>query len=229
MLQRYSYYTGQPLNKSIYTTDSIDTKDVGEIPLGKYIELDLVTLCVDIRASTIRSAKESLTDSISMLNVFFSTVARVLRDSDAIIDKYPGDGVMAHFAMKRYGAERAVKAACIIKRLVEEHINEKLQEQSLKTIKCGVSIDAPGSGTALACVGIEEHREIIAVGNSVNVAAKMEKAAKNRVVIGNDVYRRLPGHLSRHCSPVDIGIVYDSTGEPYPGYEVDWLAVTESR
>jgi class 3 adenylate cyclase len=227
VLQHYSHYTKNKLQKSIAITESIDTRDVGEIPIGTYYKIDLVTMCVDILASTIRSARESIENSITMLNLFFPTVARVLRDADAIIDKYPGDGVMAHFALNNDGVERALKSSCIIKRLVDEFVNQELRNLSLPPIQCGVSIDAPGSTTALACVGINEHPEIIAVGNSVNIAAKMEKIARNRVVIGYDVYRRLSASLKQYCYAVETGIIYAESEKPYPGFSVDWEAVTE--
>lgn len=228
MLQSYHSYASKidRVEKSIKLSESIDVHDVGDIELGRHKLVNLVTMCVDIRSSTMRSAKDSIENSVRMLNIFFPTVARVLADSQAIIDKYPGDGVMAHYVLEQNGATRAIKASCMIRRLVDEAINPRLIDNSLGRISCGISIDAPGSETALACVGVEEHMEIIAVGNSVNIAAKMEKHAKDNVIIGRDVYKCLPSDIQAVCTRGDsFDFQYSSSGDPYPIYKVDWKAL----
>lgn len=194
------------IRKSIELRESIDIADVGDIRLGDSKQLGLATLCLDIRNFSRISANLRNTDVVRLLNIYYPVTAMVVADHDGIIDKYPGDGLMAHFALVNDGANRAVHTAKVLMTLVKTIIADELRRATLPSITCGIGLDA-GRDTRLAAVGIPEHCEIIAVGDSVNRAAKLEKEARPEgVLLGEGLYHLINWEYRIACTQLPSGV-----------------------
>ena len=178
------------------------------LPAGG-IELDVAVLFADIRGSTALGERMGAVPFAELLNRFYLIATDVLVAHDAIIDKLVGDEVMALFvpgiAGARYRREAAVAA--------EELLSALSAELSLPV---GAAVNA---GRAfMGNVGVGHVVDLTAVGDSVNIAARLQtQAAAGEVVIADDVYTsvsdRFPTAEARtlsirgHEAPIRVHVV----------------------
>jgi adenylate cyclase len=134
-------------------------------------EIECTLLFADIRGSTQLAESMSSTDFRSLLNRFYRTAARVLIEHEAIVDKFVGDEVVAIF----------------IPALAGEHHARQAIEAGLALLReTGHGTDGPwapigiGINTGDAFVGVvgtADHVEFTALGDNVNVTARLASAA----------------------------------------------------
>jgi adenylate cyclase len=122
---------------------------------------------------------------VQFLNAYFSVVTREIALTDGIIDKYIGDAVMAYwcppFVPQGEVTLRSADAAllCLAKMPEVTEARHRIFDGTAKmrsaTVRIGIA-----SGTCLAgSVGAEDRRNYTVIGDTVNLAARIEFA--NRV------------------------------------------------
>ena len=135
-------------------------------------EIECSLLFADIRGSTALAETMSPAAFRALLNRFYAKASEILVDHDAIVDKFVGDEVMAIFipaiAHNRHAA-RAVEAGEALLRATDQRAAGGLR------IPLGVGIH---TGTAfVGSVGEGGHTDLTALGDTVNVAARLASAA----------------------------------------------------
>jgi adenylate cyclase len=134
-------------------------------------EIDCSLLFADVRGSTPLGEKLRPTEIRDLMERFFDTAARVLVDHDAIVDKFVGDEIIGIFVPALAGelhAQRAIQAA---RALMIETGNDR--PDPWVPIGAGVH-----SGIAfVGSIGSGPHVELTAMGDRVNVAARLASAA----------------------------------------------------
>lgn len=139
-------------------------------------EKEVTVLFCDIRNFT--SISENLTPKqvVDVLNRFFTDMIDIIRRHHGIVDKFIGDAVMAIFGALETDpqqAKNAVEASLEIQQRMKtfnEDINIDLQ------IKVGVGIN---TGKALlGNIGSDERLEYTVIGDTVNVASRVESLNK---------------------------------------------------
>jgi adenylate cyclase len=134
-------------------------------------EIDCSLLFADVRGSTPLGEKLRPTEVRDLMERFFDSAARVLVDHDAIVDKFVGDEIIGIFVPALTGelhAQRAIQAA---QALMIETGND--QPDPWVPIGAGVH-----SGIAfVGSIGSGPHVELTAMGDRVNVAARLASAA----------------------------------------------------
>jgi adenylate cyclase len=135
-----------------------------------------VVMFVDIRDSTARA--ETLDPA--RLSIFISSfrrrVMRAAQDHDAVVDKFVGDGALLVFGLpepRPDDAARAVRCARQILDLVERW-NRKRQFDPPVRVGIGLHLGEVYVGV----VGDETRLEFTVLGDTVNVAARLEQATK---------------------------------------------------
>ncbi|MBQ0961987.1 adenylate/guanylate cyclase domain-containing protein, partial [Ideonella sp. 4Y11] len=109
-----------------------------------------------------------------LLNRFFSTATEVVQTQGGTLDKFIGDAVMAFWGAplpQPDHAARAVRAALALHQAMGP-LNEALQAQGLPQVRYGI-----GLASGWVCVGdlgSRLRRSYTAVGDAVNVAARLE-------------------------------------------------------
>lgn len=133
-------------------------------------EIALSVLFADIRNSTRVAESMTATGYRNLLQRFYRLASEAITSHDGILDKYLGDGVMALFIPAFTGeghAGRAVAAARTLREQLATH------EPALPV---GVGVH---TGLAFAgAVGTEDELDFSALGDAVNVAARLGSDAE---------------------------------------------------
>jgi adenylate cyclase len=142
-------------------------------------EQEITVMFVDIRSFTARSAHLSPTKAVGLLNEFLrEMVDAVEGENGGMINKFLGDGFMALFGIgkdDRNHADQALAAARSIQRTLHE-LNAQRAARSEDPIQIGIGIN---TGPAIVgSIGSPERMEFTVIGNTVNVASRIEALNK---------------------------------------------------
>ena len=123
----------------------------------------------------------------SVLARYFDVLRTALEHHDGVVEKYIGDAVMAVFGLSKLhedDALRAVRAAAEARdRLVA--LNDEIEAE------LGVALGARiGVNTGEVAAGEGDERQQLVTGDAVNVAARLEQAARpGEVLLGYETFR----------------------------------------
>jgi len=162
-----------------------------EIKVGG-VRKDITLVFVDIRGFTPLSESMEPEDIIKILNEYLDLCSRAVFAQEGTIDKFIGDGVMSIFGAPIEQAdhpERAVLAALQMQREAGT-LAERLLEQYGRSVSFGIGIN---SGPAVVGnIGSQERMDYTAIGDTVNLAARLESNAKpGQILISKATYERV--------------------------------------
>jgi adenylate cyclase len=153
--------------------------------MGGY-ETEVGVLFADARGFTAWATREAPTEVAAALNRFYDGAMRSLMAHDAIIDKFVGDEVMAIFIsdIPSLGAKMCDEMLAAAEEMM------RAAKKSFKELPIGVGLHR---GTAwVGNVGAEAMKDFTALGDVVNVAARLLSCAgPGQIVISEDVYAGL--------------------------------------
>jgi len=141
-------------------------------------EREITILFSDLRGFTTLSERLSGREVVALLNEVDEELVEAVFEHGGTLDKYLGDGIMAYFGapigMPDH-AERGVRCALAMRRRLEE-LNRRRAARGECALHIGVGVH---TGTAvLGDVGARRRREYTAIGDAVNVAARVQQATK---------------------------------------------------
>ena len=155
-------------------------------------EKDLAILFSDIRSFTTFSERHFPHDIVHILNRYFLEMGAAIHNHQGTIDKYMGDGVMAIFGLQdgEHPAKQAYRAALEMLTRLEE-FNKYLEETYQETFQIGIGIHF--GPVVVGNVGHPDQISFTAIGDTVNVAARVESATKNLcdILVSESVYQHL--------------------------------------
>jgi adenylate cyclase len=135
-------------------------------------EIDCSLLFADVRGSTPLAETMRPAEFHRLMERFFDAAAEVLVDHDAIVDKFVGDEIIGIFIPALTGdlhAARAIAAARTL--MARTRANEG---RPMLPIGAGVHTGVAFVGS----IGSGPHVELTAIGDPVNVAARLASAAR---------------------------------------------------
>jgi adenylate cyclase len=143
------------------------------------MEQEISVMFVDIRSFTARVANLKPDEAMNLLNKFLHAMVEVVEgEHGGMINKFLGDGFMALFGVDsdEYNhADKALAAGCDLERRVER-LNLDLANRGEEPIRIGIGIN---SGRAIVgSIGSSERMEFTVIGNTVNVASRIEALNK---------------------------------------------------
>ena len=162
------------------------------VPGPKAERRQLTVMFVDLVGSTTLSSKLDPEDMREVISDYQNVVASEIARFEGHVSKFMGDGVLAYFGWPRAhedDAERAVRAGLS---LAEKVAGLKTPDGAPMAARIGV---ATGLVVVGELVGDEEARERAVVGETPNLAARLQTLAEPGAVVIGAATRRLVGGL----------------------------------
>lgn len=160
-------------------------------------EREIAVLFVDIRGFTSMSEGLSPEKIVEILNRYLGMVTEAIFHNEGTLDKFIGDAVMAVYNAPLDVEDYAYKAVQTGLDIVEavDSINASLKKEFGIEIACGVGVH---SGKAVVGnIGCSYRMDYTAIGDTVNVAERLESIAKGgQVLISKDLYEQVKDQYS---------------------------------
>jgi class 3 adenylate cyclase/CHASE2 domain-containing sensor protein len=163
------------------------------------LEGERAFLCVlfsDVRGFTTLSEGREPEAIIGVLNRYFDRMAPQIHAFGGSVDSYMGDGIMAHFGHPA-GAANPCQAAFEASQAMLAALkafNRELAAEGHPELRIGIGLHA--GDAVVGYIGSRERHEYTAIGDTVNVASRVEglsKEAGHPLVVTEAVAERLDG------------------------------------
>jgi adenylate cyclase len=175
----------------------------------------ITVLFADIRGFTSISERENPEKVVGLLNKFFSAMTDIIFANGGTLDKYIGDGLMALFGAPTATEEDAlnsVKAAVTMQKKIAQ-LNPELRAEGLPEISMGIGLHT-GVAT-IGYIGSDKRSEYTAIGDTVNLAARLQSNAEGGQILMSDataeacgnripVTQRDPMTVKNRTQPVNV-------------------------
>lgn len=147
-------------------------------------EVECTLFFADVRGSTGIAETMSSRDYRGLLDRFYATAAAVLVRHEAVVDKFVGDEVVGIFIPALSGRDHARQAIDAGVNLLRATGNDG----DAPWVPIGIGVN---TGTAyVGAVGTAEHVEFTALGDAVNVGARLASAAgRGELLVGEATAR----------------------------------------
>jgi adenylate cyclase len=155
---------------------------------------EVTVLFCDIRGFTATAEALSPEAVVELLNAFYDLMIETTFKHDGTLDKFLGDGVMAVFGAPLYRPDHALMAA-----RTALAMQAAIRELSARRVAAGQSPLAVGIGlnageVIAGTIGSDARMEYTVVGDSVNLAARLESCAgPGQILVSAETYARLDG------------------------------------
>ena len=131
-------------------------------------EIEISVLFADIRGSTGIAERTSAGEFRRLVQRFYLGAAKAIHDHDGIVDKFLGDGIMALFIPVVTGERHAIRAIEAGEAVLDAVAHRDLIQGG---VRVGVGVH---TGEAfVGAVGAGERLDFTALGDTVNVAARL--------------------------------------------------------
>lgn len=208
--------------------------EVEEIKLGEASSQFMSVLFSDIRSFTERSETMTPEENFIFLNNYLDMIGPGIVGNGGFIDKYIGDAIMALFPGTASGvADDAVLASVgMLSQL--QRLNYKLLSQGQRSVEIGVGIHT--GDLTLGTIGFEGRMESTVIGDTVNLASRMEGLTKQygiQIAISEATYDKLadPGRfmlreidtvlVKGKAHPTRVYEVFDGDPEEVRDYKLE--------
>lgn len=187
--------------------------------LGGRAQLATV-LFADIANFTSLTEELGATDTVALLNEYFTDMVEVIFKHDGILDKYIGDAMMAVFGapfVSPHDADNAVCAAIDMQRaLAVFNLRRSARGLPPIEIRIGINTDQIVAGN----IGSTRRMDYTVIGDGVNLASRLESANRyygTRILVSGATIERL--HESYRFREIDWLIVKGKSA-PVPVHEL---------
>ncbi|MFH1464936.1 MAG: adenylate/guanylate cyclase domain-containing protein [Pseudomonadota bacterium] len=203
---------GQP-EGTVVVADDVTERELLLDSFSRYVSTDLVRkllargerlglegerqvctiLFADIRGFTGLAERLPPEQLHRLINAYFRVMIDAITSHHGFIDKFVGDQVMALFNSRREPADDA-RAACAAALEIQARIdlvNQQRAERGEPAIRVGIGLNT--GEVLLGNVGSEDRMEFTAIGDPVNVAARLQGMARERPILAGATTAALAG------------------------------------
>src|SRR5712692_5358252 len=193
------------------------------LPLEEYVQGDLrivTVLFLDLQGFTAMSEKMPPDQVTQMMNRCFERLTTTVARFGGYVDKYVGDAMMVLFGAPVAHAddpERAVRAALALQdELVRFNQHQRQQQKANVNLQMRICIN---TGEVLAGrVGAGQYGQYTVMGDPVNLASRLEHAARVGHVLVGETTHRFTSQVIRYQALPPMSI--RGKAEPVQAYEV---------
>ncbi|WP_020676461.1 adenylate/guanylate cyclase domain-containing protein [Geopsychrobacter electrodiphilus] len=160
----------------------------------------------DIRGFTGLAEGLSPSAVVELLNGYFSEMVKVIGRFEGMVDKFMGDAVLALFGAPITVGNEAMRAVCcaLAMQAALQKFNQAGQKKGQQTLLAGIGIN---TGPVIAGnVGSAMRMEYTVIGDSVNVAARLQSIARaGEILISEQTYACVRDFvLVAACEPIQL-------------------------
>ena len=168
-------------------------------------EQEIAVLFCDIRSFTALADHRLPYDIVFLLNRYFAVVGKAVEQSGGRLDKFIGDGAMALFGLEASRGDACRQALAASAAILAEldRLSEELAGEIAAPLRVAIGIHVgPAIVGAMGYGGV---MGVTAIGDTVNVASRLESAAKefNAAIVMSDAAVATVGR--RHVGLRDRG------------------------
>jgi len=195
---------------------SLCFRHLRDSPGGAEIEISI--LFADIRGSTGLAERTSASDFRRLVQQFYFRAAKAIHQHDGVVDKFLGDGIMALFLPVITGGEHASRAIDAGEAVLREVMDPQLVAGGV-----GVGVGVHTGEAFVGAVGSDDRLDFTALGDTVNVAARLGSDAAAGELLISEVAWRAAGRpegaerrtlaVKGRTEPLDV-VVLGGTPEP---------------
>ena len=180
----------------------------------------ITVLFADIRGFTTLSERENPEKIVGLLNRYFSVMSEIIFAHGGTLDKYIGDGLMAIFGAPTAtpeDAKNALKTAVTMqKRLIT--LNKELEAENFSRVNVGIGLHT-GVAT-IGYIGSDRRSEYTAIGDTVNLASRLESCAKGGQILISEATAQASGEMFQLIPQEPLGV--KNRVQPVSLFEVKW-------
>jgi len=222
------------------------TRYVSQYALEELLKLDqpitldgerkkVTVLFTDLRNFTKLSEHLPPEEVLKLLNEYYEEMIEVIFKYGGTLDKFIGDGMMVEFGAPLEDNLQELHAvlAAIHMQLHLEKLSDKWESEGKRRMLMGVGIH---TGLAvIGNIGSEKRMEYTAIGDTVNVAARLEQATKKidrHIIVSKTVYDKVKDHfifedLKEVAIPGRKGIIQSYALDPFNQKDLSHLEEIE--
>jgi adenylate cyclase len=180
----------------------------------------ITVLFADIRGFTSLAEKSPPEKVVQLLNMYFSAMTEIVFAHGGTLDKFLGDGLMALFGAPTATPEDAANAVETAVRMQRQmiNINKELLAKGFPAVSIGIGLHT-GEAT-VGYIGSERRSEYTAVGDTVNLAARLQENAQGGQILVTEATARMAG-TAYQLVPREA-IMVKNRVQPVPLFEVKW-------
>ena len=196
--------------------DRLGKSDLTEIQPGDQTQEYMTVLFTDIRSFTQLSETMTPAETFNFMNAYMRRMTPIVQRYNGFVDKYIGDAVVGIFGAPvdlpdhdLFAARASLDMLTELERLKEYWTQNNLYIPDAQNMKIRIGLN---SGTAkVGFMGTDELAAYTMMGDTVNLAARLEAAAKAAGeadasflgAIGLPSVRHADGTIADHCHPGD--------------------------
>ena len=208
--------TKVPLSDTLPTIDR-SPKDAAE-------RRHLTVMICDLVGSTALSARLDPEDLRGVIGAYHTCIAEVIGRYQGIIARYMGDGVLVYFGYPQAHEDDAAQGVRAGLALVDAVANLRTDFDAALKVRIGI---ATGTVVVGDLIGEGAAQEEAVVGETPNLAARLQAAAEPGTVVISASTRRVTGGLFEYR---DLGpVALKGWTEPTPAWQVVGASEVASR
>lgn len=168
---------------------------------------EMRTVCVlflDIRGFTAMTRRRSAEETVALLNAFFARMIDVVDRNNGIINKFLGDGFLALFGAPLADPAAARNALAAAHAMIDT-VGEWNGAHPGWALRVGIGIHLGEAVTGT--VGSPQRKEYTVIGDTVNLAARLEQLTKEmgaQLLVSQSVLDATPCDGAVDLGPVEI-------------------------
>ena len=152
-------------------------------------------LFADIRGFTAFAEREKPEKVVGLLNRYFSRMSEIIFAHGGTLDKYIGDGLMAIFGAPTASPEDAKNAlkAAVTMQIQLQTLNNELETEGFQRINIGIGLHT--GEAVIGYIGSDRRSEYTAIGDTVNLASRLESNASGGQILVSEATARAGGNI----------------------------------
>lgn len=145
---------------------------------GEAVARDAAVMFLDLRDFTTLADRLPPEETVALLGAFHTRAEQIIRRHGGSIDKYLGDGVLATFGAMHPASEYAADALRALDDVLAAFEGWNAERAAHGAPRIGLGAAVTAGRVLVGVTGAGSRLEFTVLGNSVNVAAKLEKHCK---------------------------------------------------